>query len=188
MWNSARTAVTAPLMTAVSKPKRKPPSAATVASNSARPVSYSSCVLGSLTAIASSTTQAGAIRHPEGTQTHLPRSGPARLPQSPPQHRAPGARARSALATRLGTGPVVGLSDGLHELVLRHRGAAGDVQLPRNLLQVLLGGSGIDATRGVGLAAPPTGGPVVRGTVGLLGLPVVAHLLVGVLQGRVGHA
>ena len=35
--NCSRTAVTVPLMTAVSKPKRKPPSAATVASISALP-------------------------------------------------------------------------------------------------------------------------------------------------------
>ena len=51
MWNSSRTAVTAPLITAVSKPNRKPPSAATVARSSARPVSYSSCVWGLFTAI-----------------------------------------------------------------------------------------------------------------------------------------
>ena len=80
MSNSAWIAVTAPLMTAVSKPKRKPPSAATVARSNARPVSYSSCVLGWLTAIASSTTQAGALRHPDGTETHLPRTGLERLP------------------------------------------------------------------------------------------------------------
>src|SRR5688572_5354338 len=78
---------------------------------------------------------------------------------------------------------VVRLLDGVDELVLLHRRAPGDVELLRHVQQVLLRGVRVDTTRGgaVGLAAG-AGSLLVRRTLAALRLPVVAHLLVGVLE------
>src|SRR5690606_37589335 len=66
------------------------------------------------------------------------------------------------------------------------RGPSGDVELAGDVQQMRLGGVGVDPTRGGpgGLAAATGGLPVAR-ALAALGLPVVAHLLEGVLQRRV---
>src|SRR5690606_3640755 len=79
-----------------------------------------------------------------------------------------------------------GLLDRRHEVALAHPGPPGDVELAGDGEQVRLGGVGVDPARGGsgGLAAT-AGGLPVAGTLAALGLPVVAHLLEGVLQCRV---
>src|SRR5215217_7941196 len=85
------------------------------------------------------------------------------------------------------------LADGLGQLGLGHAGPALDPQLLRPLVQLLLGvADGVDAGVGLGRALAGRLAALGRLRVGralaLLGLPVVAHLLERVLEGREGGA
>src|SRR5689334_6835295 len=90
----------------------------------------------------------------------------------------------SAALARL---PGVRLLQRVHELVLAHRGTAGDVEALGEVVQVGLAGVGVDATR---CAATPTAllGGLVAGALLVLGLPVVADLLEPALDRREGGA
>src|SRR5829696_4058698 len=91
------------------------------------------------------------------------------------------------------SGSLLLLADGLGQLGLAHAGPALDPELLGPLVQLLLGvADGVDARVGLGRAL--AGGLAALGRLGvgralaLLGLPVVAHLLERVLQGREGGA
>src|SRR6185436_3410208 len=97
-----------------------------------------------------------------------------RLPQYAPSAPAP-------------SGPTIGLLNCLDQLVLGHRRAAGNVQPTGHLGEVLLTGVGVDALGGVALGVRPAAlGPVVGRPRLVLLLPVVADLLVAVLECAVG--
>src|SRR3954467_9390308 len=96
------------------------------------------------------------------------------------------AAARSAWAgycRAFGRRPVVRLLDRVDQLVLVHLRAALDVEPTGEVLQVLLARVRVDAPGRRQVAAAVTAGRLLVGrTVLGLGLPVVAHLLVGVLE------
>ncbi len=86
--------------------------------------------------------------------------------------------------------PVAGLAQGVDKFVFVHRGAPPHAEPARLVEKLILTRIRIDATSGVaagstpGLRVDATLRPLVRRTRGVLGLPVVADLLVGVLQRR----
>src|SRR4029079_17494353 len=93
---------------------------------------------------------------------------------------------RGLPATRPRALPVVGLGDRLDQLVLAHPGPSAHVEPPGDVHQVRLGRVRVHPTGG--RPGPPRGrrraGRLrVGGTLALLGLPVVADLLVRVLEG-----
>src|SRR5688572_7640911 len=82
---------------------------------------------------------------------------------------------------------VVRLLDGADQLLLLHRRTAGDAEPLGDGEQMCLGRVGVDPALGLGLAVAPLLGPLVAGPHGVLLLPVVADLLVGVLHSRPRH-
>lgn len=104
----------------------------------------------------------------------------------------PGLADRQDRGAGLGRGPVVGLGDGLGQLLLGHRRPALDLELGRPVHELALGVAfDVDAAGGGAALAPAgvgIGGPVIGGAGGVLGLPVVPNLLVGVLEGAEGGA
>src|SRR5690606_8381967 len=87
------------------------------------------------------------------------------------------------LLARLAGAAVVRLLDGVDQLALLHRRASADVELARDVHEVRLRGVRIDPARGVAVRpAPGLGGLLVGRALAALRLPVVAHLLVGVLE------
>src|SRR4051794_30497504 len=89
-------------------------------------------------------------------------------------------------STRPGRLPPVRLLDGLDQFALVHRAAAPDLEAAGQLHQVALGGVGVDALGGVPAPSRPSALArrlSIRRTLVSLGLPVVADLLVAVLEG-----
>jgi len=85
--------------------------------------------------------------------------------------------------------PPVGLLDLVDEFVLGHLRPAGDVEATGKFDEVLLARVGVDALGGVALGLRASAlGPLVGRAAPALPLPVVAHLLVTVLEGAVGDA
>src|SRR5680860_516782 len=109
--------------------------------------------------------------------TSTPASTSARTSRSPPV----GTVAASVLLA----------GDRLAELPLGHLGAAGDAEVLGALVELLLGVALHVHTAGrlaFALAGAGVVGTLVRRILLVLGLPAVAHLLEGVLQGRIGDA
>src|SRR5579884_1855079 len=133
--------------------------------------------------------------YPRATLVTPPMPGGARrYAGEPPNERLRAARPTPADGSGGSPGPArlagVPPLDGFDQLALRHLRPGGDVEPLGHLGEMLLRGPLVDtAPRLVG---PPRPGAApcrlrVRGTLALLGLPVVADLLEGVLEGAIGR-